>query len=241
MAITKVQPSEIAYKADSGIINTSDELDINGDVVSIDWNPTYYTPDSSIAEASDTDDLSAHLKGIDDALDTLQATQAEVHIEDISSQTDGATKTFTISAADTASMIVVLNGRILAPTTDFTIGSSTQFTLVAAHTAPQTDANLIIIYATNESGTTNVRPTVFTNTVLLQASGANYETINHAQGEQFLQTTCMFKPGSGTYSGQWINGESVLTIVYHDANNIRLYNDSGTDIAIGDAKITYHG
>ena len=42
--------------------------DIDGDKLDIDWNPSNYTPDSSISEADDADDLSAHLKGIDDKL-----------------------------------------------------------------------------------------------------------------------------------------------------------------------------
>ena len=40
----------------------------DGDKLDIDWNPSNYTPDASIPEASDVDDLSAHLKGIDTAL-----------------------------------------------------------------------------------------------------------------------------------------------------------------------------
>jgi hypothetical protein len=41
---------------------------IDGDKLDIDFTPTNYTPDASPAEASDVDDLAAHLKGIDSAL-----------------------------------------------------------------------------------------------------------------------------------------------------------------------------
>ena len=80
---------------------------------------------------------------------------------------------------------------------------------------------------------------IFTNTVELLANGANYETINHALAEQFVQATAMYKSeASGeVYQNQWINGEGALTIVYHDANNIRLYNDSASSISIGNCKI----
>lgn len=44
----------------------SDEVD--GDRIDIDFSPTNYTPDTSPPEVSDVDHLSAHLKGIDDAL-----------------------------------------------------------------------------------------------------------------------------------------------------------------------------
>jgi hypothetical protein len=81
------------------------------------------------------------------------------------------------------------------------------------------------------------KSTVYTNTIVLQANGANYETINHALMEQFVQATVMFKSSTGVYQDQWINGEGVLTTVYHDTNNIRLYNDSVSGVAVGRAKI----
>lgn len=42
--------------------------ELNGDHLDIDWDPTKYTPDDSITEANDVDDLAAHLKGIDNKL-----------------------------------------------------------------------------------------------------------------------------------------------------------------------------
>ena len=45
----------------------SDEID--GDQLDIDFNPSSYTPDTSIAEATDADHLAAHLAGIDKKLD----------------------------------------------------------------------------------------------------------------------------------------------------------------------------
>jgi len=41
---------------------------LDGDVIDIDWNPSHYTPNSAPAEASDVDDLTAHLYGIDQVL-----------------------------------------------------------------------------------------------------------------------------------------------------------------------------
>ena len=54
-----------------------DVNELNGDHLNIDWNPTNYTPDSTIAEADNDDDLSAHLKGIDDLLGDINATHLE--------------------------------------------------------------------------------------------------------------------------------------------------------------------
>lgn len=79
---------------------------------------------------------------------------------------------------------------------------------------------------------------VYTNTTLLQAGGVSFEDFTHNLNNQFPHVTTVFKPGSGTYVGQWINGESVMTVVYLDVNTIRIYNASGTDIAIGDIKVT---
>ena len=42
----------------------ADEID--GDHLDIDWNPTNYTPSAAPAEAASIDDLTAHLKGLDD-------------------------------------------------------------------------------------------------------------------------------------------------------------------------------
>jgi len=49
-------------------LSSVDVTTLDGDVLTISWDPANYTPDSSIAEASDVDDLAAHLKGIDTAI-----------------------------------------------------------------------------------------------------------------------------------------------------------------------------
>ena len=52
-----------ATHASTHILGGSDEID--GDQIDIDFTPSNYTPDTSPAEVSDVDHLSAHLKGID--------------------------------------------------------------------------------------------------------------------------------------------------------------------------------
>jgi len=52
---------------------------IDGDVIDIDWDPTYYTPDTTPSEASDVDDLTAHLYGIDQELNTIDG-KADTHV-----------------------------------------------------------------------------------------------------------------------------------------------------------------
>lgn len=52
-------------------VNGTDDVD--GDKLDIDFTPVNYTPDASPAEADDTDDLAAHLKGIDTELGNTTA------------------------------------------------------------------------------------------------------------------------------------------------------------------------
>jgi len=50
------------------LVDLKDGAVMDGDQLDINWDPSNYTPDSSIAEADDADDLAAHLKGIDTAI-----------------------------------------------------------------------------------------------------------------------------------------------------------------------------
>lgn len=53
------------------VVNSSNVTDgnvVDGDQIDIDFTPSNYTPDATPSEASDVDDLAAHLYGIDNAL-----------------------------------------------------------------------------------------------------------------------------------------------------------------------------
>jgi len=54
-----------------------DVTTLDGDHLTIDWDPIHYTPDASSAEADSVDDLTAHLAGIDNKLDDIDATHLE--------------------------------------------------------------------------------------------------------------------------------------------------------------------
>ncbi len=54
------------YKAHASKHARGEDDEIDGDKLDIDYNPSGYTPDTSISEADSVDDLSAHLKGISD-------------------------------------------------------------------------------------------------------------------------------------------------------------------------------
>lgn len=78
---------------------------------------------------------------------------------------------------------------------------------------------------------------VFTNTQVLLASGTNYEDFFHNLSKQFVSVTTLFKPTIDIYHGWWVNGENSLVVENYDADTIRVFNESSSDIAIGDAKI----
>jgi len=65
---------------------------LDGDILPITWNPTNYTPSTAPAQASDVDDLTAHLYGIDQELATVLAsagTHAANHLTGGSDELDG--------------------------------------------------------------------------------------------------------------------------------------------------------
>ncbi len=67
--------------------DSSDEID--GDMLDIDWNPSYSTPATS-TEMDSVDNLSSHLKGVDTALNLKSTTtHAATHIKDGSDEIDG--------------------------------------------------------------------------------------------------------------------------------------------------------
>jgi hypothetical protein len=61
--------------APTHILGGSDEID--GDQLDIDFSPSNYTPDTSPSEVSNADHLSAHLKGIDNALMSMSTEYGE--------------------------------------------------------------------------------------------------------------------------------------------------------------------
>lgn len=52
---------------------TGGSAEIDGDKLDVDWNPTNYTPTTSPSEADNADNLTAHLAGIDNRVEELEA------------------------------------------------------------------------------------------------------------------------------------------------------------------------
>ncbi len=67
---------------------------LDGDTIEIDFSPTYYTRNSSITEATEDYHLAAHLKGIDDEINSINTdisnleTDLSSHIDDYNSFSD---------------------------------------------------------------------------------------------------------------------------------------------------------
>jgi len=60
---------------DGTVVINNPTADVDGDRLDIDWNPSVYTPDTSPSEVGSEDDLTAHLKGIDNVFAASQESQ----------------------------------------------------------------------------------------------------------------------------------------------------------------------
>lgn len=80
----------------------------------------------------------------------------------------------------------------------------------------------------------------YTNGTELQAARGNSWVITHNLSNQFAEVSTLFMPASGDDQDEWINAESVLTVRRSSANSYTIYNDSGTAIASGRAKVLIH-
>jgi len=57
------------------------ELNLDGDQIHIDWIPSSYVRNATPVEAGDMQDLTAHLKGIDDELSTISDVSTRLGLE----------------------------------------------------------------------------------------------------------------------------------------------------------------
>ena len=87
--------SAIAFVPSSVLTGAAAEID--GDKLDIDWNPTNYTPATAATFSDNVDNLTSHLKGIDDKLGTLGAGSNARRVE-----------TFTLAAGDITNKYVTL-------------------------------------------------------------------------------------------------------------------------------------
>ena len=76
--------TDVVHTSTGHVHDASDSAEIDGDHLDIDFSPSNYTPDSTPAEAADTDDLAAHLKG----LDTMAHASSHAHSTHTSIGTD---------------------------------------------------------------------------------------------------------------------------------------------------------
>lgn len=69
----------VATAASHASTHASGQADeVDGDVLDIDWNPTYYTPAVTPTEVTSVDELTAHLYGIDQAFNGKQPLDADL-------------------------------------------------------------------------------------------------------------------------------------------------------------------
>lgn len=105
---------------------------LDGDHLTIDYTPTNYTPDATPAEANDVDDLTAHLKGIDDVLASTGRTVEQFTLT--AAQITGGITLSGTPTKPTETQLTVIGGSDQAYTTDYTV-AGTVVTLTAAFQA----------------------------------------------------------------------------------------------------------
>lgn len=76
---------------------TGQAAEIDGDKLDIDWNPSNYTPATVVSFSDNVDNLTSHLKGIDDKFGTLGGASNARRVE-----------TFTLAAGDITNKYVTL-------------------------------------------------------------------------------------------------------------------------------------
>jgi len=92
---------------------------LDGDKIDIDWNPSNYTP-TDVAETSDVNDLSAHLKGLDNKAGALDSAIGSIshdlgNIESYSVNLVSASDASPVVSMTGTDWVTVLNHRIYIP------------------------------------------------------------------------------------------------------------------------------
>ena len=69
---------------------TNGSVELDGDKLDIDWNPSYYTPATTPSEVNSVDNLTAHLYGIDQTFNGVSSEQFKQEIHVITSDDDSS-------------------------------------------------------------------------------------------------------------------------------------------------------
>jgi hypothetical protein len=127
---------------------------LDGDHLDITFTPSVYTPNASPPEASDVDDLAAHLKGIDDAIGAAGGTprQESVTAQNITGTDTPLTDTLNNTPLSAVTVELYLNGALQeqGAGADYTISGTTVTWLASSGTAVNMLASDLLI-ATYES------------------------------------------------------------------------------------------
>lgn len=118
-----------AAHASDHISGGTDEID--GDQLDIDWNPTNYTPTTSPTEATSLDHLTAHLAGIDAAINATTDTENGEEFTGAGIATSGVDKivaTLTNTPKSAAGVKIYINGQLVrqGTTLDYSVNVGTK-------------------------------------------------------------------------------------------------------------------
>lgn len=110
---------------------------LDGDVVDIDWNPTWSTPNGAVTEAGGSADaLAAHLDGIDTAIGVRLEYLADVRVE----YSDA--NTVKLTGVPGSSKKIMVNGALVSVASDLTLDtdSAAEFVIVGTSTVSKSTA-----------------------------------------------------------------------------------------------------
>jgi len=123
--------------------------EIDGDQLDIDFTPANYTPDSGPAEVTDVDHLSAHLKGIDDAISAAGGTprQESITTENITGTDTAISDTINNTPSAAIAVKLFLNGilQVQGAGADYSLSGTTITWLASTGTAVDMDTSDVMI------------------------------------------------------------------------------------------------
>jgi hypothetical protein len=122
---------------------------LDGDALVISWVPTNYTRDAGPAEAPDVTALTAHLKGIDDAISAAGGTprQETVTTQNITGTDTALTDTLNNTPSSAVSVKLYLNGilQVQGAGQDYTVSGTTITWLANTGTAVDMDTTDVLV------------------------------------------------------------------------------------------------
>jgi hypothetical protein len=190
------EAAEENLHAPEHLTGQDDEMD--GDKLDVDYTPTNYTPDDSPAEADHLDNLTSHLKGIDDALSTAGHSHANKAELDLVTDGDHDVRTDNPHGV-TRAQIGLPQSHLEGLGVSWV--STTQVQIAAGSCRDDADSDDIIVSSTL--------------TATITATGANGRNSDTAeQSEKWYAVFVIMKSSDSTVAAFLINEDDLATFTW---------------------------